>query len=105
MRRCAGLSTNEPLPLWMVLEANREYWAGKPDVDELIFRIIPEPSTRVAELLTGGVDVTFGLVPQEETRITARSNLRALWVVNDRGWMLFPRIRLGGNTKPWGRQA
>lgn len=83
----------------VVLEANRDYWGGKPDVDELVFRIIPEPSTRVAELLTSGVDVTFGLVQQEEARIKARSNLRALWAVNDRGWMLFPRIRVNERYK------
>lgn len=38
----------------VVLEANRDYWGGKPEVDELNFRIIPEASTRLAELLTGG---------------------------------------------------
>jgi peptide/nickel transport system substrate-binding protein len=77
----------------VVLEANAQYWGGKPDVDEFVFRVIPEPSTRVAELLTGGVDITYNLVPQEEARIRARPNLRALWAVNDRGWMMFPRIR------------
>jgi peptide/nickel transport system substrate-binding protein len=83
----------------VVLEANAQYWGGKPEVDELVFRIIPEPSTRVAELLTGGADITFGLVQQEEARIRARQNLRALWAVNDRGWMLFPRIKVNDRYK------
>lgn len=78
----------------VVLEANRDYWAGKPDVDELIFRIIPEASTRVAELLTSGVDITYKMVQQEEARIKARSNLSAVWGVIDRGYMLFPRIQV-----------
>jgi peptide/nickel transport system substrate-binding protein len=83
----------------VVLEANREYWAGKPDVDEFTFRIIPEPSTRLAELLTGGVDVTYGLNMLDEARIAANQRLRALWAPNNRGWMLFPRLRVNERYK------
>jgi peptide/nickel transport system substrate-binding protein len=41
----------------VVLEANESYWGGRPAYDRLVFRFIPEPSTRVAELLAGNVDV------------------------------------------------
>src|SRR5690606_17416833 len=47
----------------VVYRANPDYWRGEPRVKEFIFRNIPEASTRLAELLTGGVDVTFGLNP------------------------------------------
>jgi peptide/nickel transport system substrate-binding protein len=35
------------------LVANPDYWGGKPKVDRLVFRQIPEGSTRVASLLAG----------------------------------------------------
>src|SRR5690606_8548794 len=43
----------------VVLEANEDYWMGAPGVEQLIFRTVPEPSTRVAELLAGSVDVIY----------------------------------------------
>lgn len=83
----------------VIYEANREYWGGKPEVDEFIFRVIPEPSTRLAELLTGGVDLTFGLNVLDEARIRGNPRLRAFWAPNNRGWMLFPRIRVNDRYK------
>ena len=40
-------------------EANKDYWDGPPAVDELIFRFIPEASTRAAELISGNVDLVY----------------------------------------------
>jgi peptide/nickel transport system substrate-binding protein len=48
----------------IVLEANPDYFRGPPQFDRLIFRAIPEGSSRVSELLTGGVDVVAGLQPE-----------------------------------------
>ncbi len=45
---------------------NDEYFAGAPLMDTLIARIIPEPSTAVAEFESGRVDLL--LIPQGETR-------------------------------------
>ena len=39
------------------LESYDEHWRGKPGLDTLTYQFIPEASTRVAELLSGGVDV------------------------------------------------
>jgi peptide/nickel transport system substrate-binding protein len=44
----------------IVLEANPDYWAGAPAPKRLIFRFIPDPSTRAAELKAGGVDIITG---------------------------------------------
>lgn len=40
-----------------VLEANRDYWLKRPNVDRIVFRPIPEAATATAALLSGGVDV------------------------------------------------
>jgi oligopeptide transport system substrate-binding protein len=45
---------------------NEHYWGGPPVAESLMARIIPEPSTSVAEFESGLVDVL--IVPQGETR-------------------------------------
>jgi peptide/nickel transport system substrate-binding protein len=38
------------------LEANEDYWGGRPKLDNLILRPFPEPSSRLAALLSGDID-------------------------------------------------
>ncbi len=45
----------------LTLEAYDGYWGTKPVVDRLVFRPIPEVSTRLAELQTGRVDFITGV--------------------------------------------
>jgi peptide/nickel transport system substrate-binding protein len=49
----------------LTMAANDNYWGGRPKFDKLVTRFIPEPSTRVAELLAGNVDV-INLVPIQQ---------------------------------------
>jgi peptide/nickel transport system substrate-binding protein len=39
-----------------IMEAFEDHWAGRPYLDELEVRVIPEPSVRALELETGGAD-------------------------------------------------
>src|SRR5215831_10481366 len=60
----------------LVLEANPDYWGGKPDFDRMIVRAIPETAPRVAALLKGEVDMITQLPPDQEERITANASTR-----------------------------
>ena len=40
----------------MTFDAFPEHWAGKPSIDRLVLRLIPEPATVMAELRAGNVD-------------------------------------------------
>jgi len=53
----------------IVLEAYDDYFMGRPDIDEIIFRPIPEVSTKLIELETGGVHVVDGIPPEEVERL------------------------------------
>jgi peptide/nickel transport system substrate-binding protein len=53
----------------LTLQANPNYWGGKPKVDRLVFRVIPEAGTRVAALLAGEVHIVSGLSPDDQPRI------------------------------------
>jgi peptide/nickel transport system substrate-binding protein len=50
----------------IVFEANPTYWAGRPKLDRLIYRIIPDRTVLTTELESGGVDfvhdVSFEMV-------------------------------------------
>ena len=40
----------------IVLDANDRYFEGRPNIDQYLYRIIPDSSTMFQELLSGGVD-------------------------------------------------
>ena len=47
------------------LKANPNYWGGKPPFETVIFKFVPDATTRVAEIESGASDVTLE-VPYEE---------------------------------------
>lgn len=51
---------------YLLFAPNKNYWGGAPKADSLKARIISEPSTAVAEFMSGNVDVLQ--VPQGEIR-------------------------------------
>lgn len=44
---------------YVKMAANDAYFGGRPKVDELVWRVIPEPATRLAMLRKGEVDITY----------------------------------------------
>lgn len=53
----------------IVLEANPRYFEGRPHLDRIIYRIIPETSLSEMELLTKGVDY-YGVLPHQYRRMS-----------------------------------
>lgn len=50
----------------LVMTVNENYWkAGVPKIKKVTIRLIPEISTRLAELVAGGIDVALDLTPDE----------------------------------------
>ncbi len=58
----------------LILTANKDYWQGRPYLDKVVYRVIPQPLTDIAEFEAGNLDYTT--VPVEE---------RKRWV-NDEEW-------------------
>ncbi len=48
----------------ITLAANPLYWRGKPHIDRLLYRIIPDANTRLEQLRTGEVDAYLDVDPQ-----------------------------------------
>lgn len=59
----------------MILVENVDYWGGRPNVPNVIFRTIPENSTRLLAFEAGEIDIyQGGIVPQEINRLEADPN-------------------------------
>ena len=56
----------------VVLNANAHYWDGKPELQTLVFRPITDGNTRVAEMLSGGID-TLVEVPPDSVKLFANN--------------------------------
>ena len=60
----------------ITVDANPEYWGGKPKVDRIIFRIIPESATRVLALERNEVQILADVLPADYARIEKNSALK-----------------------------
>ncbi len=59
------------------MEANENWWKGRPHVPRAIWRAVPEASSRMAELETGGADIILNISPdQGKTIDTSTGGLR-----------------------------
>lgn len=73
------------------LEANPDYWDGAPKLQKATFRPIPEPSTRVAALLTGEADLIADLLLTDvesvnanpEVSVAESPSLRLVYIILD----------------------
>ena len=59
-----------------MLEANADYWGGKPDFDRMIMRAVPEMAPRIAALLKGEVDIITQLPPDHGERVNGNATTR-----------------------------
>jgi peptide/nickel transport system substrate-binding protein len=78
----------------LVLEANESYWRKPPVVKTLVFRVIPDESTRLAALKRGEVDIAYSITGAlaEELKQTQKLKLVptyftfATWVLFSDQW-------------------
>jgi peptide/nickel transport system substrate-binding protein len=76
----------------IVFEPYDNYFDGKVDEwDQLVFRVIPESSTRVGELLTGGVDIATNVAPNEWERVNNNEGTTVVSSESNRVIMLVVR--------------
>ncbi len=80
----------------VVLERCEDHWRGPAGVERIIFRPIPESSTRIAELSTGNVDIIVNVPPHQISTVENSPNARIESVPSVRV------IFLGINTEPEG---
>lgn len=83
----------------VVLEPNADYFGKKvTNFDKVIFRAIPEDSTRVAELLSGNIDIIANVPPSDWQRVEGSDNSIIVNGPSNRNYMLFLRTQEGWAT-------
>src|SRR6266481_5471679 len=60
----------------IVLDANPDYWGGRPDFDRFVMRAVPEMAPRVAGLLKGETDIITQLPPDQGERVNGNPSTR-----------------------------
>jgi peptide/nickel transport system substrate-binding protein len=83
----------------LVLEAYDRYWRKPPTIQRLLFKIVPDPTTRLAMLKTGELDLT-GLPPDEAAAVKGDSKLRLVHAQTGiTAWLEFPEQWMPAS--PW----
>jgi ABC-type transport system substrate-binding protein len=72
----------------IVLVANKDYWGGAPQIDRLVFRIVPEARTRLAMLQSGEAHVIYNVAPNEIEGLRKDQGIQ-ISVPPSAGWRIF----------------
>lgn len=59
----------------VILKRNDDYWGERARVDTLVFRGIPEPASRLAELKAGAIHIAINLSPEDYPLVQKDPNL------------------------------
>lgn len=86
----------------IVLKKNDAYWGDAPSIDEVHYRFIGEPGTRLSGLMAGEVDLITNLLPefvQSVPKYAATQGLETSVIVlsTENGAMKDPRVRMAMN--------
>src|ERR1700733_11739094 len=88
------------------LKAHPKYWGPKPAFETVVFKFVTDPTSRVAEIESGGSDVTFEIPYEEFDRLKSKSGLSgqtgrvsdiAMIFITDIDPMLDRNVRLAAN--------
>lgn len=60
----------------ITLKANPDYWRGAPSVEKYVIKTIPESATRIAELLSGNVDIIYDVNFEDVSMLEGQSSVR-----------------------------
>lgn len=60
----------------ITVEANRDYWGGRPKVDRIIFKIVPESATRTLMLERNQAQILADVPPSDYPRVTGNPQLK-----------------------------
>src|SRR5262249_48965528 len=62
----------------LVLEAFDRYWKGAPSIKRAVFKMVTDPTARVAEILSGSADITSEVPVEEFQRLASQSGLKGV---------------------------
>jgi peptide/nickel transport system substrate-binding protein len=90
----------------VTMEKNKNYWKGsplgQPSIGTLVFRVIPDAETRLAELMTGGVDWIWRVPKDQASQLKSMPNITVLSAETMRvGFLQFDSLGRSPNAAPF----
>ena len=85
----------------LVLEAFDQYWRKTPSVKRLVFRVIPDESTRLAALKRGEVDVVYSIRGALAEELQRTPGLTLKPAVIQVTLLALLRRPVGSRSRPW----
>lgn len=82
----------------IVLERWDGFWGDLPAIERIVIRPVPESSTRIAELVTGGADIIVNVPPDQTLLIDMDANSEVKAVVSGR--VIF--VLIDNSVEPFG---
>lgn len=89
----------------VVASRNQGYWDGAPPLEAVIFRPITDANTRVAEMLSGGIDVLLETPPDNVAQFRADGNFAVVEAVGPHVWYVMLNAKEGPFADKRVRQA
>ena len=77
----------------VVAVKNEDYWDGAPELEALIYRPITDANTRIAEMLSGGLDVMVEVPPDSLQQFKDDSTFKVLEQAGPHVWFLILNTR------------
>lgn len=87
------------------LTANDSYWRAKPPFETVVFRAVPDVSTRIADLKTGKADLIRDLSPDQTESVKEAEGTKVLSVATERVGYMYINAQAGATTDVRVRQA
>ncbi|WP_338722724.1 ABC transporter substrate-binding protein [Devosia sp. XK-2] len=89
----------------VVASRNQDYWGGAPALEAAIFRPITDANTRVAEMLSGGIDVLLETPPDNVAQFRDDANYQVVEAVGPHVWYVMLNAKEGPFADVRVRQA
>jgi peptide/nickel transport system substrate-binding protein len=89
----------------VVASRNDDYWDGAPALEAAIFRPITDANTRVAEMLSGGIDVLLETPPDNIAQFSGDANFAVKEAVGPHVWYVMLNAKDGPFADKRVRQA
>ncbi len=88
-----------------ILVANDGYWGGKPPFARVVFRVVPQVATRVADLRSGIADIVQQITPDDAEALKSDHTVKVLATPTERTGYLFINAQWGPGKDVRVRQA
>ena len=89
----------------VIVESNSDYWDGAPTMQTVVFRPITDANTRVAEMLSGGVDLMVEVPPDSLQQFSSGDQFAVYEQAGPHLWFLILNLKEGPFSDKRVRQA